>query len=1353
MLTVSDGDDADRDLWPDATNFLQHNSEAPALYAGRMDVLDCLDDPNAMPMDMDGKPVKARAEDVNPFAIEVCGDGFDENCNGNADEVCVDRDKDGDPSVTDCDDNDPKRHHPTAMDPYPDPPNCCGYSLGKKGTADENTDYLHATGDMGCFAATCTRDMMLCPMQRCGDKIDEGCRGSGANDPKNDTTCVVDEDCDGYPAMPQGNDCDDHDPAVHPNALEPCGSTKDLNCDGVVNGGCVPCDLDGDGFERNDPTNGCPDAKDKNPGKADCNDYDASVFPGSTTQCGGSEAGMTSLGRLTCSLRQFCRSVYEPTGVIASGTPKVSSFGWLVGDMDCNGTAYQGCPPANCDADGDGWPVNDGTCAAVDGKFDCDDTNPTIYPGAPKSCGSGPSEDCTTQKDPCTQDADGDGWNAGPDCNDGDPTVHPWAVELCDGKDNDCDGLIDEGNPDTMGKPLVMNGSVTACTDSDVGECAKTQGVCVCAIALPMSTINPASRMACPTETSGAAKPPHCFGAGQPHPQTCDSTNPKDDDCNGKNDDVMGTNLTVKGMPCGINGPGPLSQCKQGVIVGCDSSQTNCFAQFGRIPMSQSWYVCSSDAVCPVAELCNGLDDDCDGTLAGIQTANPPLSSIPANDEIDHDADGYLACTTCAGLTLASGIAGCSDCDDTTNKKHPGHSEDCDGIDNACAGASWSTSPPGPDGSDQCKSQTCCSNQAACRDLTTDTSNCGSCGHICIIPLKATTCGSSACMCNKVPGCDESPTSGVYCNASGGGGNGNCDVCMINSHCGDGCNACGPGQQCQADASRPGHYTCGCTDDSGCTNPSFRYCNKTSGNCQGTAPDGHPCGGATGVTCTNSCVDNYCCNTPCTAQCSACNISGSEGICTPVPGPSSPPVGTRSCTGNGAMPCGGYCSGGANCFYPGQSGTVNCTPNLSCGGALNNTLQPQSTCNSAGGCTMPTAGACAGNVQCATTTTCKSSTCGGDTDCITNYYCKSGVCTIKGNAGSNCGNNNQCTGGTCCNTGGMCGTVGTTAGCGPGCAVCSGNTPSCIDPGTGTLQCGCTADSQCGGSQWCDTSVHQCKSCAIGAPCGGASNHCSNSNCGGSNNWCNASLCDSCSNGAGPCGTGGACQTYCNRTSGRYCNGSSQCQSCSNSDLNGCGPSCGVCSGNTPACIDPGSGTFQCGCTADSQCAGSQWCDTSVHQCKSCAIGAPCGGGSNHCSNTNCGSNNWCNASVCDSCANGAGPCGGGGACQTYCNGSNGRYCNVSSQCQSCTSSDPKGCGSGCAVCGVSQPQCVSGVCQCTQDSDCSGQWCKKGSPNTCTARPGTGGGSCDPTLCVAPSPSCQECQNGVPCASPSPCP
>lgn len=96
---------------------------------------------------------------------------------------------------------------------------------------------------------------------------------------------------------------------------------------------------------------------------------------------------------------------------------------------------------------------------------DCDDTEPSVFPGAPESCNER-DDDCDGVADEGVvpswyADEDADGWGAdsavvdgcaGPegytasagDCDDLDPGVSPGALELCENeKDDDCDGLGD----------------------------------------------------------------------------------------------------------------------------------------------------------------------------------------------------------------------------------------------------------------------------------------------------------------------------------------------------------------------------------------------------------------------------------------------------------------------------------------------------------------------------------------------------------------------------------------------------------------------------------------------------------------------------------------------------------------------------------------------------------------------------------------------------------------------------------------------------------------------------------------------------------------------------------------------
>ncbi len=100
------------------------------------------------------------------------------------------------------------------------------------------------------------------------------------------------------------------------------------------------------------------------------------------------------------------------------------------------------------DADGDGYYAERDCGTAID----CNDRNADIYPGAMEICGDGRDQDCDGKETACQPvpadvDDDGDGYseNQG-DCNDRNANIFPGAVEICDNLDNDCDGSVDEGN-------------------------------------------------------------------------------------------------------------------------------------------------------------------------------------------------------------------------------------------------------------------------------------------------------------------------------------------------------------------------------------------------------------------------------------------------------------------------------------------------------------------------------------------------------------------------------------------------------------------------------------------------------------------------------------------------------------------------------------------------------------------------------------------------------------------------------------------------------------------------------------------------------------------------------------------
>lgn len=204
---------------------------------------------------------------VNPEVAEVCGDGIDNNCNGNIDEEL---DYDGDGYTTcsgDCRDNN-SSVNPSAVEVCDSLDNDCdgnideGFDNDDDGypwcsDCDDNNADVHPGIDEIC------------------DGIDNNCDGSVDPD-------FTDADQDGSPYC---TDCNDNDPAVYPGAAETCNDTDD-DCDSSVDEGFPTSswysDYDGDTYGNpsiwqdrcSQPAEGWV------ADNTDCNDSDANIYPG-----------------------------------------------------------------------------------------------------------------------------------------------------------------------------------------------------------------------------------------------------------------------------------------------------------------------------------------------------------------------------------------------------------------------------------------------------------------------------------------------------------------------------------------------------------------------------------------------------------------------------------------------------------------------------------------------------------------------------------------------------------------------------------------------------------------------------------------------------------------------------------------------------------------------------------------------------------------------------------------------------------------------------------------------------------------------------------------------------------------
>ena len=312
----------------------------------------------------------------------------------------------------------------------------------------------------------------------------------------------TDDDGDGFTETT--GDCDDTDPAVHPDAIDGAGPPHgepddDADCDGVRDDGLT--DDDGDGLAEIDGD--CDDgAADVRPGGTetrdgrdeDCNgciddlDEDGDGFTacdtGAVLDCDTSDGVACDAATLTAEgyREGGCAWAFDCDDDDPGSLPCAEdTFGDGV-DQSCDGFDA-------CDQDGDGWDA-EGCTGGPGEPLDCDDSDASVNPdgdeGDPGRGGeaNGLDDDCDGDTDEPYLDEDLDGVTvAEGDCmdsGDGADRVYPGATEQCDGLDNDCDGFFDEGCADARARARVGGGGL--CGLTALGAAPVPAGLALCAL-------------------------------------------------------------------------------------------------------------------------------------------------------------------------------------------------------------------------------------------------------------------------------------------------------------------------------------------------------------------------------------------------------------------------------------------------------------------------------------------------------------------------------------------------------------------------------------------------------------------------------------------------------------------------------------------------------------------------------------------------------------------------------------------------------------------------------------------------------------------------------------------------------